>query len=100
MLRIVLEGNKLKAVLYSVDQGGRAEPATTITRSRSTIRVIFAATGITYEGELRREGDRGNVDPGYPTAAKAGACYTGNRVGDSGPSQRADTDVRGCYCRV
>jgi hypothetical protein len=56
VLRISLEENKLKAVLYRLDQGGQGEPATTITRNGRTIRVTFAATGITYEGELTSDG--------------------------------------------
>jgi uncharacterized protein (TIGR03435 family) len=56
VLRISLEENKLKAVLYRVDQGGQGEPATTITRNGRTIRVTLAATGITYEGELTSDG--------------------------------------------
>lgn len=47
VFRISLEGDKLKAVLYRVDQGGQGEPATTITRNGSTIRVTLAASGIT-----------------------------------------------------
>src|SRR6516165_2274119 len=50
VLKISLEDNTLKAVLYRVDQGGRGEPATTITRNGRTIRVILAAMGITFEG--------------------------------------------------
>jgi uncharacterized protein (TIGR03435 family) len=56
VLRISLEDNKLKAVLYSVDQGGQGEPATTITRNGSTINVTLAARGITYKGELTSDG--------------------------------------------
>jgi uncharacterized protein (TIGR03435 family) len=56
VLRISLEDNKLKAVLYRVDQGGQGEPATTITRNGSTIRVTLAAKGITYERQLTSDG--------------------------------------------
>jgi uncharacterized protein (TIGR03435 family) len=56
VLKISLEDNTLKAVLYRVDQGGRGEPATTITRNGRTIRVILAAMGITFEGELTSDG--------------------------------------------
>lgn len=56
VLRISLEDKKLKAVLYRVGQGGRGEPATTITRSGSSVRVTLAATGITFDGELTSDG--------------------------------------------
>jgi hypothetical protein len=52
VFRISLEDSKLKAVLYRVGQGGRGEPATTIARNGSAIRVALAAIGVAYEGRM------------------------------------------------
>jgi uncharacterized protein (TIGR03435 family) len=56
VFKISREENKLKAVLYRVDQGSQGEPATTITQNGRTIRVTLAAMGTTYEGELASDG--------------------------------------------
>jgi uncharacterized protein (TIGR03435 family) len=56
VFNISLEDNKLKAVMYSIDQGGQGTPASTIVRDGSAIRITVAATRGNYEGKLNRDG--------------------------------------------
>jgi len=55
-LRIVykfsLEDNKVKAVMYSIDQPGPPIPVSAITRDGSAIKMSINAIGGTYEGKL------------------------------------------------
>jgi bla regulator protein blaR1 len=46
------DGGGLKAVLYSIDQGGQALPASAITFQASTVKMSIAGIGATYEGKL------------------------------------------------
>lgn len=60
-LRIVVkiskaDGGGYKAVSYSIDQGGGAIPATTITLLGTTVKMSFAMIGGTYEGKLSPDG--------------------------------------------
>jgi uncharacterized protein (TIGR03435 family) len=60
-LRIVVkiskaDGGGYKAVSYSIDQGGGAIPATTITLQGTTVKMSFTMIGGTYEGKLSSDG--------------------------------------------
>lgn len=50
VLKFSLEDDKLKAVMYSIDQGGQAIPASAITQDGSTIKMTIAMLGGNYEG--------------------------------------------------
>jgi uncharacterized protein (TIGR03435 family) len=50
------EGGGLKAVMYSIDQGGQGIAASAITLQGSTVRMEVAAIGGTYEGKLSADG--------------------------------------------
>ncbi len=46
------DGGDLKAVMYRIDQGGQALPASAITLQGSTVRMSVPGIGGTYEGKL------------------------------------------------
>ncbi len=59
-LRIVIQisnadGGGLKAVMYSIDQGGQGLPANAVTLQGSTIRISVPGIGGTYEGTLNAD---------------------------------------------
>jgi hypothetical protein len=56
VFNIALEGNKLRAVMYSIDQGGEGTPASAVTQNGSTIKITIAAIRGNYEGKLTRDG--------------------------------------------
>jgi len=56
VIKISLEDDKLKAVTYSIDQGGQPIPASAITRDGSAIKMTVAAIGGNYEGKLSADG--------------------------------------------
>jgi uncharacterized protein (TIGR03435 family) len=56
VFKISLEDDKLKTVVYSIDQGGKAIRASAITRDGSTIKVTLAAIGGSYEGKVASDG--------------------------------------------
>jgi uncharacterized protein (TIGR03435 family) len=56
VFKISLEDDKLKAVLYSIDQEGKVIPVSAITRDASTIKITLAAIGGNYAGKLSRDG--------------------------------------------
>ena len=61
-LRIVLkisttDADKLAAVMYSIDQQSPAIPATTFTRSGSTIKMTVTPLNGTYEGKVSADGN-------------------------------------------
>jgi uncharacterized protein (TIGR03435 family) len=51
------ETDKLAAQLYSIDQGGNAIPANSVTTSGSTLKMSFARINGTYEGRLSTDGN-------------------------------------------
>jgi hypothetical protein len=51
------DAGALKAVMYSIDQGGQATNATTITLQGSIFKMTIAAIGGTYEGTLSADGN-------------------------------------------
>jgi len=57
VFKISLENDKLKAVLYVIDQGGQPINASAITRDGSTIKMTVAAIGGNYEGKLSADGN-------------------------------------------
>jgi hypothetical protein len=57
VLKISLEDDKLKAVTYSIDQGGQPLPASAITRDGSTIKMTVTMIGGSYEGKLSADGN-------------------------------------------
>ena len=61
-LRIVVKitrapDESLKAVLYSIDQGGTPLNASSATRQGSTVKIALPAIGGTYEGKLSADGN-------------------------------------------
>jgi uncharacterized protein (TIGR03435 family) len=50
------DGGGWKAVLYSIDQGGRPIPADTVTLQGSTLKISVSAIGDSYEGKLSADG--------------------------------------------
>jgi uncharacterized protein (TIGR03435 family) len=56
VFKISLQENHLKAVMYSIDQGGQGRTVSAITRSGSTIRMAVAARGASYQGKLNSDG--------------------------------------------
>ena len=56
VFKISLEDDKLKAVMYSIDQGGQGRPASAITRDGSTIKIAVASMMGNYEGKLASDG--------------------------------------------
>jgi uncharacterized protein (TIGR03435 family) len=57
VIKISLDDDKLKAVLYVIDQGGQPIPASAITRDGSTVKITVAPIGGTYEGKLSADGN-------------------------------------------
>jgi hypothetical protein len=61
-LRTVIKISKadngtLKAVLYSIDQGGRGIPASAVTLNGSSIKISIVGIGGTYAGRLNADGN-------------------------------------------
>ncbi len=50
------DADKLKAVLYSIDQGGQPMSATSVTREGSSVKISIVGIG-TFEGKLSTDGD-------------------------------------------
>jgi uncharacterized protein (TIGR03435 family) len=57
VVKISLDNDRLKAVMYSIDQPGPGIPASAISRDGSTIKMAVAALGGTYEGKLAADGN-------------------------------------------
>jgi uncharacterized protein (TIGR03435 family) len=55
--KISLEDDKLKAILYVIDQGGQPINASSITQDGSTIKMKIAQISGTYEGKLSADGN-------------------------------------------
>jgi len=61
-LRIVIkvtkgDGSALRAVMYSIDQGGQPIPVNPVTLQGSAVRMTVPAVGGNYEGKLEADGD-------------------------------------------
>jgi uncharacterized protein (TIGR03435 family) len=57
VIKISLDDDKLKAVMYSIDQGGGSIAANSITRNGSALKMDVAAIGGSYEGKLNADGN-------------------------------------------
>jgi uncharacterized protein (TIGR03435 family) len=57
VIKISLEDDKLKALLYSIDQPGPGIPANQIARDGSTVKMAVVAIGGNYEGKLSADGN-------------------------------------------
>jgi uncharacterized protein (TIGR03435 family) len=57
VITIAKEGADLKAVLYSIDQGGQPLAASAIVVQGANVRISFTAARITYEGKLSADGN-------------------------------------------
>ena len=57
VIKISLVDDKLKAVLYSIDQRSPAIPVTTITKDGSTVKMTIASLNGSYEGKLNADGN-------------------------------------------
>src|ERR1700733_11042476 len=51
------EADTLKAVLYSIDQGGGGIPATSVTLQGSAVKISIVGIGGTFEGKLSADGN-------------------------------------------
>ena len=56
MVKISKAGDELTAVLYSIDQGGAALPASGVTVQGTTVRFAVPGVGATFEGKLSADG--------------------------------------------
>lgn len=56
VLKITSDDNKLKAVMYSVDQGGQPLPVTTISFQAPTLNFTIKPLDVTYTGTLNPDG--------------------------------------------
>lgn len=60
-LRVIIkisttDADRLKAEMFSIDQGGQPIPATAVTQSGSTLKITIAAVNGNYEGKLSADG--------------------------------------------
>ncbi len=56
VFKISLEDDKLKGIMYSIDQGARPIPVSTVTKDGSTVKMAIGGLG-TYEGKLSGDGN-------------------------------------------
>ena len=56
VIKITTDGGALKAVMYSIDQGGQGMAASTVTLQGSTVKISVAGLGATYDGRLSADG--------------------------------------------
>src|SRR3954469_17007261 len=56
VLKVSKDGDKLKAVMYSVDQGGRPMQVTSITQAGTAGNFAIAPIDVTYAGVLSADG--------------------------------------------
>ncbi|MCX6632423.1 MAG: hypothetical protein NTW28_32865 [Candidatus Solibacter sp.] len=83
------EGSGLRAIMYSIDQGGQGIPANPVTLQGSTVK------------RSRRRLDQGKLEAGTrPAGFESKACHRPNRLGDSRTSAAAEADGRGCNSGV
>jgi uncharacterized protein (TIGR03435 family) len=57
VIKVALDDDKLKAVLYSIDQGGTGMPASTFTKDGSTVKMTITAINGVYEGKMSADGN-------------------------------------------
>jgi uncharacterized protein (TIGR03435 family) len=57
VVRISLEDDKLKAAMYSIDQGGQPFPGPAITQNGSAVKIAVIAMNGNYEGKLNADGN-------------------------------------------
>jgi uncharacterized protein (TIGR03435 family) len=56
VVKISRAGDEMTAVLYSIDQGGAALPASAVTVQGTTVRFAVPGVGATFEGKLSADG--------------------------------------------
>jgi uncharacterized protein (TIGR03435 family) len=56
VFKISLDDDKLKGIMYSIDQGGQPIPVSTVTKDGSTVKMAIGGLG-TYEGKLSGDGN-------------------------------------------
>ena len=56
VMKISRDGDNLKAMNYSIDQGGASFPASAVTQTGSTLKMTIAAIGGSYEGKISADG--------------------------------------------
>ena len=68
VFKITMDDDKLKAVLYSIDQRSPAITVNTITKDGSTVKMTIAALNGTYEGKVSADGNSitGTLSLGAP----------------------------------
>jgi uncharacterized protein (TIGR03435 family) len=57
VIKISMGDDKLKAVMYSIDQGGQGLPVSAVARDGSTVKITLAAINGSYEGKLSADGN-------------------------------------------
>jgi uncharacterized protein (TIGR03435 family) len=57
VVKISLENDKLKALVYNIDRGTQPIPANAVTRDGTAVRISFSAIAGGYEAKLNAEGD-------------------------------------------
>lgn len=79
------DGSALRAVMYSIDQGGQGIPVNPVTLQGSTVKMSVPGVGGSYEGKLEADGNTitGNWKQGYCTSMtdvcqNAAACAFGS----------------------
>jgi uncharacterized protein (TIGR03435 family) len=97
VFNISLENNKLTAIMYSIDQGGKSTPATTINQDGSVVKITIAAIRGYYEGKLSADGKTiaGTWNQGVPlplNLARATPETTWAIPDDAPPQMPADAD--------
>jgi uncharacterized protein (TIGR03435 family) len=68
VIKVTLDDDKPKAVMYSIDQGGAPINATTFTKDGSLVKFTIAVINGSYEGKLSADGNTitGNWTQGQP----------------------------------
>ena len=97
------DAGALKAVLYSIDQGGGGMTATSVTLQGSALKIAITGIGGTYEGKLSADGDsiNGTWNSGTLTfATEPEACYGRDRLDNSRTPSPAEADGRRCESGV
>jgi hypothetical protein len=103
-LRIVIkisttDADNLKAVMYSIDQGGPPMNASAFTLQGSTVKMSVAGIGGTYEGKLSGDGNSIAGTWSQRTHTPAPDPETRHQrdgVGHSGASTTAEANAGGC----
>ena len=98
VIKITKADAELKAVLYSIDQGGTL-PASGVTLTGSVLRFAIPGVGATYEGRVSADGTSiaGTMTQGdKPFAAEPDARNSRHGMGHSGTGGTSQANGRRC----